>query len=293
MDNKNKARIWCLMVYTIFGFSFLFSKKALSHASPLTMVAIRFLTAFLILNVLVLLGKGKVNLKGKPLGKLLAMGFIQPVFYFICESYGINLTSSAFAGVILGLVPVSGVVFGALILKEKISLKCAICVVLSVLGVALTSLGGTVKTSFLGTLMLLGAVSSTGLYAVLSKDLSSSFNPFERTYAMFLLGSLCFSGSALVENHFALSCFVRPFASWEFVLSILYLAGISSVAAFMLLNKAYDHIPVGEASIYSNFCTVVSIPAGILIMGDAFSTSQMLGIVVILISVIWISIERR
>ena len=50
MSQTTKATIAALLGYSIFGFSFLFSKLGLSVASPLVMISVRFLTAFLTLK---------------------------------------------------------------------------------------------------------------------------------------------------------------------------------------------------------------------------------------------------
>ena len=69
--SKNlKAVIAALLGYSIFGFSFLFSKTALEFASPFGLLGLRFLLAFLALNFVLLFGKTKISLKGKPIGSL-------------------------------------------------------------------------------------------------------------------------------------------------------------------------------------------------------------------------------
>ena len=55
-----------LLAYSIFGFSFLFSKVALNLAAPFVLLSARFVTAFLVLNLLALTGKMPFHLKGKP-----------------------------------------------------------------------------------------------------------------------------------------------------------------------------------------------------------------------------------
>ncbi len=121
MDKTTKATFSALIGYSIFGFSFLFSKTALAFASPFFLLAARFLFAFIALNLVMLFEKTKISFKGKPLGSLLLLGFIQPVCYFIFETYGIDSTSAAFSGVMIGMVPVAGLVFGILFLHEKCS----------------------------------------------------------------------------------------------------------------------------------------------------------------------------
>lgn len=58
----------------------------------------------------------------------------------------------------------------------------------------------------------------------------------------------------------------------------------------MFLNYALNHITASTQTIFSNFSTVVSVLAGILIMHDQFSMWQILGIVIIIASVLGISI---
>ena len=293
MSKKASASLACLATYTIFGFSFLFSKSALELTSPFVLLAYRFWTAFITLNLILLTGRQKLSLKGKPVGKLLLLGLVQPIIYFTCETYGIAETSSSFAGIILGLVPVAGLVLGRVFLKEKSSLFHIICAVLSIVGVALTTAGGEVKFSVLGTVLLFGAVLCTSMQNVISRSISDTFTPFERTYVMFALGCVFFTLIAVIQNRNGLSAVIAPIHDIGFIISVIYLAVVSSVCAFLLLNYAVNHITVAAASVFSNFCTVVSVLAGIFIMHDTFALPQIIGIMIILASVFGISVPNK
>jgi len=122
------ATLAALLGNAIFGFSFMFSRIALGIAQPFVMLMYRFIGAFLGLNLLalwsVLSGRNRrqtdgridsmrFSLKGKPVLPLLALGVVQPVIYFLCESYGISLTNATFSGVIIALVPIVGLALGA------------------------------------------------------------------------------------------------------------------------------------------------------------------------------------
>ena len=74
MNKTLKATVCCLLGYSIYGFSFLFSKVALDVCIPDVFLAWRFTLAFLILGLFLLTGKTKLSFKGKPVGKLLLMG---------------------------------------------------------------------------------------------------------------------------------------------------------------------------------------------------------------------------
>lgn len=287
MDKSAKAILAALLGYSIFGFSFLFSKLALDVAAPSVLLAIRFLVAFGVLNLMLLAGKQKITVKGKPVGKLLLMGLIQPVIYFICEANGIALTTASFSGVMIGLSPVAGLLFGVLFLKETCTLLQVGCTLLSVLGVALTTTGGFGSFSLPGFLLLLGAVLSAAAFTVISRSISGHFSAFERTYVMFAMGSVVFTGMALVQNDRA--AWLAPLGKPFFWVAVAYLAVLSSVCAFLLINYAVNYVSAGHTLILSNFTSVISVLAGILILKDSFTPLQLAGIAIILVSVFGVS----
>ena len=100
-----------LVASVIFGMSFMFSKLALAVAQPSVLLAFRFTLAVaamtLVIAVNALVGKLRgrklfaFDLCHKPVGKLVLLGLVQPVAYFIFENYGILYTSSAVAGTII------------------------------------------------------------------------------------------------------------------------------------------------------------------------------------------------
>lgn len=292
MSKTMKATICCLLGYSIYGFSFIFSKIALDDSDPNVFLAIRFTIAFLILNLFILFGKGKISLKGKPVKKLLLMGFIQPVVYFICESHGIALTTASFSGLIIGLVPVMGLILGVIFLKETCSILQVVCTVLSVIGVALTTTGGIGKVSVKGFILLLISIVATTVFSILSRSISKEFSAFERSYVMTGLGSISFIIVALFATRGDISVWTEPFKSQSFVWSVLYLAVVSSVIAFTLINYALNYLNVGHTLIFSNFTAVISVLAGIIVLGDSFTVTQLIGVAIIIISVFGVSVYK-
>ena len=298
MDKPRKrALIVALIGNSIFGFSFLFSKIALNIASPGVLVAVRFMTAFLVLNVFVLVG-GKIkrsdgravvefSLKGKPLKYLILLAVFQPVIYFLAESYGIKYTSSAFAGTIISIIPLVGIVLDVVIMHIKVTRTQIMCAIGSIVGVAITTIGAEeMESSWFGVVMLLIAVCSGALFYVFSKKASEHYNAIERTYAMFAIASVVFGVIALAECRVDYRIMLlEPLTNIAFWGAILYLAVFSSVAAFVILNYASTYISVSEASIFANLTTVISIVAGVLILKESFTMQQVIGAVIIIISV--------
>lgn len=301
MSTRAKAILAVITGNTIFGFSFIFSKMALQITVPSVLIAVRFLTAFLVLNLIAFFGRKimisdgeggtrplvEFSLRGKPLRYVLLLALFQPILYFLCESYGIVYTSSSFAGTIIAVIPIAGIVFDVLIMHSKVRMRQVVCAILSAIGVAITTIGAEgMKSSVLGLLILLGAVAAGALFYVFSKKSGDHYNALEQTYVMFALGSLVYVIFALVQcrgqyQELILGALGEPI----FIIAVLYLAVLSSVAAFISLNWGTVRVTVSEASIFANLTTVISIVAGVVFLHESFSLFQIAGAAVIIGSV--------
>ncbi len=295
--NKNRPALWAvIMGNVIFGFSFLFSKLALDLTTPEVLIAVRFTVAFAVLNLIVFVGRRLKNkagepligfsLKKKPKKYILLLALFQPIIYFIAENYGIVYTSSAFAGVIIAVIPIFGIVID-IIMHSKVTARQLLCALASVFGVVLTTVGAADMTSSLkGIVFLLIAVLAGSLFYVFSKKTADDYSPLERTYVMFGLGSAFYIILALCSSMGRFDeLIVYPISQPMFWLSILYLSVVSSVVAFLLLNFGSAYVSISKATLFANLTTVISIAAGVFILGESFSVYQVIGAAIILISV--------
>lgn len=277
-----------LTANVIFGFSFIFSKLALEIAEPLVILSARFTISFFVINILLLTGRFKLNLKGKPKLKLILMGLMQPLFYFLFELYGLSLVSSALSGVIISLVPVLVMLLASVFLKEKPSFLQFVCTALSIIGVSAISVisNDGSKNYLLGVILLIGAVVCAAFFNVLSRHESKNFSPFERTYMMFLLAAAGFNAISLVRyrGEYLLKLFEAAKAP-EFLIAVFYLAVLSSVVAFLLYNYSTTQINVLQSASFSNIITVVTVLAGILILKERFGILEYILCVLIILGV--------
>lgn len=259
--------------YSIFGLSFLFSKMALNVTEPAILLCVRFSVTFLVLNLLALLGVLKLELKGKNLLGPILVGIIQPVLYFLFENYGLKYTTTAFTGVLSSMSPVFSAIMGALILREKPSVRQWVCIGVSIVGVLLISLGPSGgENTLLGCVCLLAAYFSGSFYSILVRKLSKEFTPFSLTYIMFTVGFVFFTGLAFLQYRGeTVPMLVDALSRREFVVSALYLGVVASVVAYMLANYSLAQLPVTRSTIFGSFSTIVSVLAGIIVMGDPFT----------------------
>ncbi len=296
---KNKiifGILGALFANIIFGFSFLFSKMALGVAHPLIIISVRFTVAFVILNVLWAFGVFKLKFKGKPKKKIVLMALAQPLLYFILELYGIDKTSSAISGVIISLVPIGVIILSACVLKEKPTIIQVIFSLVSLVAVALISEfsndGHT--SSLLGIILLLGAVVCASVFNILSRSESAHYSPFERTYIMFLIGTVGFNIIALCALRGSWSShMVSAVSQVDFWWAIGYLSILSSIGAFMLYNYSTSVIDTVRAASFSNIITVVSVLAGIFILREDLSAFQIVCCAVIILGVLGTNLQIK
>ena len=286
--NKTVGVICALLANLIFGFSFIFSKSALAVTHPLIILSVRFTVAFITLNLLLLTKKVSLSLKGKKKTKLVLMSLAQPLLYFIFELYGLSLVSSALSGVIIALVPVAVMLLATVLLKEKTTILQRVCTLLSIISIAVISIisNDGNKNHFLGIILLIAAVISAAVFNILSRSESKSFTAFERTYVMFFCGALGFNliAAAVLRSRYFPEI-AGAFKSTDFIISIIYLAIISSVAAFLLYNFSTLKISAVQSSSFSNIITVVTVLAGVLILKESFDIWQFLLCGIIILSV--------
>ncbi|WP_214658941.1 DMT family transporter [Candidatus Formimonas warabiya] len=272
----------------IFGFSFLFTKNALETLDTFQLLFLRFLMAFIVMSLLVLFKIIKINFQGKNLKPLLLVAILQPVIYFIMETFGLKHATSSEAGVMMAFIPVIVAVVGMIILKEKITQKQALSIVLSFMGVIiLVVMSGKEETGgeFKGIMFLLGAVATAAFYNIYSRKASFQFTPYEITYFMMLCGTVFFGLAAAVAgliNGNISNLFVVDSTAFA---SLLYLGLLSSVGAFFMVNYTLSKIPASQSAIFSNLISVVSVFAGVMFRHEAFELYKMFGAVLIIAGV--------
>ncbi len=287
MKNKTiAATIAALGAQIIFGFSFMSTKLALNYTSPITVIADRYIVAFLGLTIVMLLTKTKIKLN-KNIWKLILMSFFQPVLYFLFESYGIEMTTSSFSSVMISLIPVVSMFSGIIFLRETPSKMQYVFTALSVFGVCIMALVGKAEgtVTVLGVILLLGAVVSSVAYNTLSRKISEEFSVKERTYAMTTIGLIVFLSISFFQNIHMPQEIIRHFMNVPYTCSILYLGIFSSVLAFLLLNYANTYLPVAKTTVFANITTVVSVLAGIIFLNESITFLTILSTAMIIIGV--------
>ncbi|MGN0772569.1 MAG: DMT family transporter [Candidatus Ventricola sp.] len=274
---------------TLFGLSYVFTKWAVGQAGALALLGWRFFVGALAMGLCAALGLLKIRLRGKKKAPLLRVALLSPVIYFIGETVGIRYTTASESGVFLACIPVVSLAASALILKKKPGRRQLLGILLTLLGVLATVLAveATASLSPVGYAFLLIAVLSYALYSVFVEK-AAGYSSEEVTFVMLMAGAAVFGTLAVAQacaGDGLGSLLSLPLRDPRFLAAILYQGIGCSVLAFFLSNVAIARIGVNRTSSFIGVSTVVSILAGLLLLGERFSAMQLLGAAVILLGV--------
>ena len=284
---KTKALIAAVVSHVFWGFSFMASRVALDHVPVFQMISHRFLLAFLAMNLLLLTRRFRLELKNKPWGMLLLLGLMEPVIYFIGETYGLLHSNTIFSGVMIAMIPIVATLAAGPILKERPTAGQLIFSFISVggvIGIGLLSSDSGVL-DIIGLIGLVVAVASAAGYSLISRSQSASFSPFERCYMMMALGAAVFTPLAFIQTKGSLGDYLAPFREPGYAAAVLYLVVFASVICFFLSGYSLTYLSVAEESVFSNLTTAVSVFAGAVLLHEPFSWVSLVMCLLILIGI--------
>ena len=287
---KNKAILPTLCAAlgnVIWGFSFLFTKVGLSAApNPNVMLAHRFLIATIFMVVLMLMGKGTLSFKGKNWKPIVLMLIIQVSYYFL-ETYGIIYTNATISGLVLAVVPVVTIGTGALFLREYPKPRQALFCIMPVVGVILMTVSGKelgVVTP-IGIVLLLLTLLASAIYKTINRKAAEEFSSFERSFMVLANSALVFSLVGMKSVGWDIKAFVAPVVHINYLLSVLSLGLLCSVAAQLLTNYASGKMSVFKMSSFGALSTLCSVIAGVVFLKEPMSITLLIGTVLILVGI--------
>ena len=295
MKNNTVKAVFCAALgNVIWGFSFLFTKTGLAVApDPNVMLAHRFLLSSLLMLIPILMGKQKITLKGKDWRPMVALPLLQ-MSYYVFETYGVLYTNSTMAGLVLAVVPVVTIATGALFLREYPSIKQALFCVVPVVGCILITISGKELgvMNTLGLVCLLLTMLSSAFFKTVNRNMSGQFTAYERTFLVLTISGIAFGVVGMRTVDWDIKTFVAPILDVKYSLSILSLSVLCSIVANLLVNYATGQLSLFKVSSFGALSTLCTALAGAFILKEPFSVSLVIGGILILVGVFFITREK-
>jgi len=277
-------RLAVLGAVLLWGASFSTMRIALQDLHPWSVMWLRMMIAL----VCILPLYRTVNLSVYRTGdwKLLVPAVIlQPCLYFWLESAALGLTTSAQAGIISASVPLLVAVSAWLILKELMSARIAAGLLLSLVGVAVLTLGGRATESapspLLGNSLEFMAMICAASNMIIIRILGRRYDAWTLTVMQVVTGCIFFSPGVIHLANVPDGVFTAR------MISILLFLGVGvTLGAFSLYNWAITRMPASTASAHINLIPVVAVSCGFVFLGETLSAVQWVAAGVVLFSVL-------
>lgn len=206
--------------------------------------------------------------------------FFGNFLFTVCMLYGVSLTSAVSAGVIMATIPAAVAILSRVFLRERLNGRTQAAIACAVGGIALLAFarsgngqaapGAASGLTWLGNLLVLGAVLCEASYAVIGKALTHSMGP-RRITALINLWGL-----ALVTPFGAWAAWSFDFAAvapsaWAL---LLFYALAASVWTVWLWMTGLRQVPASQAGVFTVMLPVSATLVGVLALGESISALQ-------------------
>jgi drug/metabolite transporter (DMT)-like permease len=260
---------------SIWGGMYVVSKIVLDIIPPFSLVSLRLILGALTLAI-VLLARGFPKISRQQLFEVLGVGLVGYGISLSLQFLGTKLSTAANGSLVTSATPAFVLVFASMLLKEKITVRRLIALVLATLGVVAVIDPRSAQLNpdlFLGNALLIGAAVTWALYSVLVRKVTQNLGVIPFSLIAFL-GGLPIS---------------IPAGAWELktigvgeispgvVGGVLFLGIISTALAMVLWNSAFALVDANLASLTFFAQPVVGTVLGWLFLGERITLLFLFG----------------
>jgi drug/metabolite transporter (DMT)-like permease len=272
-----RARLVWLILCGIWGSTWLFFKLGLADLPPLTFAGIRFVIACVILFFIIRLRHIRIPRVRRDWILLAVTGILSFGFNYGLVFWGEQYITSGLAALLQATLPAFGLVFAHLHLPgERLSWTKIGGVVLGVFGVGVVfsnQLAVSGKLAFAGCVALILSAMFAAYSNVLVKRYGKHLDPAILAAGQMLFGLLLLLGVGIPLEGNPLRYHWTPIA----LLSLLYLAVVGSVIAFLLYYWLVLNMDVTKSMLIALVTPVVAVLLGMIVLDEQIGWRTLAG----------------
>jgi len=281
----------CLLAAAgMWGGMYVVSKYVLEYVSPFVLLWLRYLLAFVLLWLFWFFQK-KQRIESRDLPLIFWLGFTGYIVSNASGFIGTQLSSAHMGALVSSSSPVFALLLAYFLIKEQLTLKKIISVVIASFGLVLV-IGfevGVGKGHLLGNLLLILGAIAWALYSVDVKKIGSKYSALTiTTFA---------TGVALIMMTPAMLFDIEKkdfdqLKEFPVLLGILYLGVFATAAAFFLWNKGMESMEAGIGSMFYFFAPIIGGLFGWFFLKEAISPSFLAGGILIFIGTLILFLKK-
>ena len=284
---KGRAYLYLTLTTCLWGSIYVVSKAIMDDIPPITLMFFRYLIASAALLV-ILRFRPKQKIEKCDYKYIFFVGFFGYFISIGAQLSGTRLAGASVSSLINSTNPVLIMLFAALILKERLTVKKLVCVAMALLG-SYVILGGGSSGHVLGIALSFVSAVVWSLSSVLARSVTQKYDPIRVTaYGVFLATAFSLPAAALELGAGGES--VR--FSLPAVAALLYIGVFCTGVAHLLWNKSLSMLEAGNCSLFYPLQPMTSVLLGCMFLGESVTPRFAVGALLILGGVLF-SVFRR
>lgn len=281
-----------LTAVVVWGVSFIATKIALDELAPLSIIFLRLILASVLLAVLALYSNKKFEMNWKNHGGIFILALIAS-FHLWIQVTGMQYTTAANTGWIIGTAPIFMAIVGLIAFKESLTPIRIFGILLAFFGLLLLiSKGDLSSIDFLsnkGDFLILASAFTWSIYSAVNKKISLSYSPLLTILFLFLMMAVIISPFTINE-HSIQSVSNLSAKGWFLILFLgIFCSGVGYVLWAQAL-KEMDSVTVGAFLYFEPFVTVF---AAWIFLSEEITFVMVLSGLIITLGVLLVNFDIR
>jgi drug/metabolite transporter (DMT)-like permease len=291
MPKRLLGGIFLTLAASVWGGMFVSVKIAVQYIPPIPLVWMRYIIAFIVLLGVIIYQRENLKIARKDILLLLSIGVIGHTISIVTQEYGTMFSSAQMGSVITSATPAFMLIFATWILKEKMTVRKILSIILATVGVLLIAgLDGMDMSKQLGALCSTIAALTWALMSVMLKLIPSRYSPLQINFYAVLTAIICLTPVNLpTVSSLPWDKILQP----DIIACVVYMGAISTAIAFLLWNKGLLLMEAGASGLFFFFQPVVGTFLGWLILDEQITWNFWIGSMLIFIGVFLVTVKNE
>lgn len=295
---RKRAYIELLIVSVIWGVASPVIKYTLGGFSPGVFLTYRFFISAVLALIIFAVTGFKFPKNPKVLALTLFNGFLLSTVSLGLLFLGTNKTTSIDSNVISTMAPITIVLAGIFFLKERVTKREAVGILIALAGTLITIIEPVLKSgggfgALEGNLLVFASVIVATITAVLAKVvLRDNVDALFATNISFIIGFITilpFGLPRILDSRFQILTTIPL----SYHLGVFYMAILSGTLAYFLWHKAEKTIEISEVSVIAYLYPLLGTPLAVFWLGEKITPPFIVGAIVIAIGVFLAEVKKK
>lgn len=272
-----KGHLFSLLCVIAWGTSFLVSKSLMEKLTPVQLMVLRFVIAWLAIWAI----HPKWYFNWKEEWRFIVLSLVGNTFYYLAENTALRLTLASNVSILVSAAPIASALMLRLFERdERLSGQQIAGIGIAFFGVLFVVFNGVfvLKLNPMGDMLALAAAFFWALYGFLAKRVMDRYDTFLSTRKLMFYGIVTTIPLLLFEGGSVDG--IRQMKLTD-ISGLLYLGLICSALCYLLWNEAIAEIGAMKANLYVYAVPVVTMIACAIFLDEAITWGGAVGVVLV------------